>query len=445
MTAATNSNSKSSRRDAIRFIAVAFALALMQIGAPSIALADGSMGLTVTPVVIDEKGKIRDILNETLTLTNTGVGTLTLFPSINDVNDANGQQPFAYAQNASGLTASLSNWTELSRGVIDLAPGETKTVPFVITISPNAIPNTYHANITFTQGTTREEADANPPLATVEVNLEVDADIHEAMQLVKFSSDNVVFTGDDVLFNYALQNIGNQNLAPTGQIDIYDRNGEEVASVDVNKEGNSISPDQTAQLASVWSGASGFGKFKALLTVNYGSQQASVQDTVFFWVIPWKQLLIGFFVTMVAVVILGLYFNRWMETRHLGKLAAAGALRPEVLEQMRNSAPPPIISMPSLPPMPAMPTLPPASEIVERVQSQVREKRTIFTMFKRQGFVSMPEPLAKSIVAHAPAQESAAPSAQGGTIDLKNMRKNAAPADGATNEQHIINLKNPRS
>jgi hypothetical protein len=357
------------------------------------------------------------------------------------VNDESGQQPFQYAQGASGLSNSLSNWIELTRGVIDLAPGEVKSVPFVITINQNAVPNMYHANVTFSEGSTRDQAQASTPLATVAVNVEVDANIKIAMQLTKFTSDNIVFTGDDVLFNYQLQNIGNQAVSPTGQIDIYDRNGQEVASVDVNKEGNSVSPDQTAQLASVWSGASGFGKFKALLTVNYGNQEAAVQDTVFFWVVPWVQILEILAASLVAMIILWLYFQRWMETRHLTKLAAAGALKPEALAAMRNSPPPPVIPMPSMPSLPTLPTMPPPREIVERVQSQVREKRTIFNMFKRQGFVSMPEPLAKSIVAHAPPHEPAVVRTSAGTIDLKNMRKTSPESKPTAN--HIINLKKP--
>ena len=428
------------RTNIIRSLIYSTVIAVTLAATPLVVLADTSTGLTVTPVVFDEKGKVRDIVNESITLTNTSVYPMELYPSVNDVKDATGAQPFQYAQNGSGLTDSLSNWIELSRGVIDLAPGEVKTIPFVITINQNAIPDMYHAAITFAQGNTRDQAQASTPLATVSVNLEVDADIKIAMQLTKFTTDNIVFTGDDVLFNYQLQNIGNQNVQPTGQIDIYDRNGQEVASVDVNKDGTSVSPDQTAQLASVWNGASGFGKFKALLTVNYGNQEATVQDTVFFWVVPWVQILEILAASLVALVILWLYFQRWMETRHLGKLAAAGALKPEVLEAMRNSPPPPVIAMPAMPSLPSLPAMPPPREIIDRARTQVREKRTIFNMFKRQGFVSMPEPLAKSIIAHAPPQP-AAPHQGGGTIDLKNIRT-TTPEDRPT-AHHIINLKKP--
>lgn len=87
--------------------------------------------------------------------------------------------------------------------------------------------------------------------------------------------------------------------------------------------------------------------------------------------------------------------------------------------------------------------MPPPSEIIERVQSQVREKRTIFNLFKRQGFVSMPEPLAKSIVAHAPPLDPTVVRTSAGTIDLKNIRPAAPEAKPPID--HIINLKKPRT
>ena len=406
---------------------------------PLIASAAPTSPLSVTPVVIDEKAKARDILNESITLTNTGSYTLEVYPSVNDVQDAAGTQGFSYAQSSAGLSDSLSNWIELSRGVITLGPGERKIIPFVITVNLNAVPNAYHALITFTQGNTRDEATASAPLATVTVNLEVATNAKEEMQLQKFSADNIVFTGDDVLFNYNLQNIGNQDLQPTGEINIYDRNGQEVATVNVNKEGKNVAPNETAQLASSWSAVRGFGQFKALLTVHYGSQNAAVQDTIYFWIIPWVQILEVLGASLIAIIILSLYFQRWLESRHLTRLAAAGALKPGVLEQIQSTPPPPLITVPSLPSIP-MPPMPPVAEIKERVQAQVRHRRTLFNMFKRRGFVSIPDAPKDSVISpHAATETPRSSIASTGTIDLKHMRISTPVTPPV--ESHIINLK----
>jgi hypothetical protein len=401
--------------------------------APYVTHADIPHDMSAVPAVIDEKGKARDIINESITLTNTSNHLLEVYPSVNDVNVQVGKQDFSYAQTSNGLSDSLSNWIELSRGVVSIAPGEQKALPFVVRINENAIAGSYHVVISFGTGDTRTEAEAKVPIATVAVNVEVQADIKEVMQLNKFTSDNIVFTGDDVLFNYQLQNIGNQELNPTGQIVVYDRNGQEVASVDVNKEGKSIAPNQTSQLASVWSAVSGFGKYKALLTVSYGkSQTATVQDTVFFWVIPWKQIVELMALTLIVITVLGLYFHRWFEDRHLHRLAAAGALKPGAFEHMRH-AQAQLVALPELPP------LPPVREVAQRVQAQVEQKREAFSVFKRQGFVSVPEPLARALVEHAPANQTSSAKVDGGTIDLSAIRTNVV--EQKPSEEHIINLK----
>ena len=281
-------------------------------------------GMSVTPVVIDEKAKPRDILKQTITILNTSDRRVNLYPSVNDVNAQVGEQEFAAASNADERAASVANWIELSRGVVELGPGEEKVIPFVIRVHLNAAPGSYHATISFSDGSTREMAEASTPLASVAVNIDVAADVKETIQLNKFFTDRIFFSGDDVLFNYQLENIGNQDLKPKGEIRVYDRRGKEVAALDVNKDGQTISPDQVSQLASVWSAAAGLGRYKAFLNVDYGaSQKASVQDTIYFWIVPWQQLLGLFVASIVAIMFLALYFHRIFESRHKARLAHA--------------------------------------------------------------------------------------------------------------------------
>ncbi len=293
---------------------------------PFASFAQTSGDFSFSPVLIDEKAKPRDILKQTLTIQNTSNRKLNLFPSVNNINPAEGEQGFAPALNADDRSESLANWIELSRGVIELSPGEEKTIPFVIRVNLNAIPGEYHANISFYEGSTRDAAERGTALGKMTVNLEVQADIKEVLQLNKFFSDNIFFAGDDVLFNYQLENIGNQNLQPKGEIRVYDNRGKEVASLEVNEEGKSIAPDEMSQLASVWSAASGFGRYKAFLNVDYGeSQKASVQDTVFFWIIPWQQLVGMLVASLAAIVFFALYVHRKLDARYHAHHALAHA------------------------------------------------------------------------------------------------------------------------
>lgn len=370
--------------------------------------------ITATPVLFDEKAQARDIINESFSITNTSDRTLTLFPSVNDIHAADGQQPFANAQNANQASASLANWIELSRGAIQLTPGEERTLSFIIRVAPNAASGQYHAAITFTNGSTRDAASTQTPVAEVDVNVQIQADLKELLQLNAFATDNIVFSGDDVLFKYQIQNIGNQNVDPKGEVRIYDRRGEEVATVDVNSEGKIIQPEEVTQLASVWSGASGFGQYKAVINVDYGSgQAASVQDVTYFWVIPWKELLGLTIFTLIGVIVLALYFHRYLEARHFGKLAAAGMIKPEALE--------------------LSPHLPSQSQV--KLVETIQEKKAWYQRFKRQGFGA---PKQKVNEAPVPIYEKPVST---GTVNLKEMQMGKAQPAQKPQSGHVINLK----
>lgn len=422
--------------------------------------------VSVTPAVVDLKGKPRDILKQTLHLINTSSHVVELYPRVDDTDTYSGEQSFQRAHGSDALAESFANWIELSRGVITISPGEEKDVPFVLRVHQDAATGLYHARIAFSSGATRADAESKDPVASVTINLEVEEDAKEILQINTFASDsNIVFTGDDVLFKYQLQNVGNRDELPTGEIRIYDRRGHEVASVDVNREGKTLVPDQSSQIASVWSAVEGFGKFKATINVRYGrNQTASVQDVAYFWIIPWKQLLMVLGVVMVAALILAFYFHRWLEERHFVKLAAAGLVKAEALVHFPHLQRPhsvssvPAVQTPADVEAPAGPkegrryfkyVLLPFTflfsvlrALVSLVRHKKRSDKVLLDEIEASAHTSAPAVSQPSLGAPPP---TPAPS-HGGTINLKNM--GAAPQDewhvaspSATQHGSVINLK----
>ncbi|MBP9757439.1 MAG: hypothetical protein KBD06_02455 [Candidatus Pacebacteria bacterium] len=429
-------------------------LCLISFLSPQLSHADSTADLTVVPVVVDEKAKARDILKETITITNTTQRKLTLFPTVNDVKSDAGQEEFVSAQGADDKKDSLANWIELSRGVVELTPGETREIPFVIRVSLNALPGTYHADVSFFEGSARAEAEARNPLAVVTVNTEVQADIKESMQLNKFMTDGFFFSGDDVLFNYQVENIGNQELKPKGEIRIYDRKGREVASIPVNAEGKSLTPDQQAQLASAWSSAQGFGKFKAFLNIDYGNNQSGkLQDTVFFWIIPWQQLLAILVISIIAIIASALYFHRWLEHRHMQRFAIASGVAGANTAAMQ--APPGMVAPPAKPAqitavMPPAPSKPEKKGFFARFRRTKKTEGPIARATQDAVTTETPAPVAHvapQTVSEAPRVipqdvpreiPSAAAPRSSGTIDLTSAQVSAPSVRHAG---HVINLK----
>jgi hypothetical protein len=292
----------------LRFITTA--LLVTGLIAPQIVFAQAQ--ITGTPLVIDGKGKPRDIMRFSIKIKNTESHMVTVYPWVTNFTSASGTLTMPDLGNAD-LSRSLANWIEITRGAIDLLPGESKDIPILIQINLSAKPGMYHAALDFSTGSSRAEAEENQSLTlAVPVNIEVEDDANEKLQLGTFIPDKNWFTGASAAFHYKIENIGNRGLVPKGKIRIYDRRGEEVAAIDANQNGDRLEPSTQAQLAAVWQSGNNFGKYKAMLDLEYGDvNRGSLQDTVFFWVIPWQKVL-GMFlsITIASIIVAVLLHSR---------------------------------------------------------------------------------------------------------------------------------------
>jgi hypothetical protein len=248
---------------------------------------------SVSPVVTNEKAKPRDIIKKELLVTNNTSHRVDLYITVENIDPTQGAQAFE-SPAVSDLSTSLANWVEITRGVIELSPGEVRKIPYLIHVNLTAKPGNYYARIQFQKGSKRAEAEESKEGSALMLNVEVVDDANERLQLGNFMSEDGVVFGNSVSFSYLLENVGNRLVEPRGSIRIFNRRGEEVGSVPLNAEGEGITPENKKQLAAVWGASGRFGKYKAFLDLEYGENQlASVQDTVYFWVFPWKEILVA--------------------------------------------------------------------------------------------------------------------------------------------------------
>lgn len=285
---------------------------LLCFGAPAFALA-APASFSASPLVLDGKGKPREILRYTVTLTNTKSHIVTVYPWVVNLDPVNGeemQEPLGKAD----LATSLANWIEVSRAAVDLGPGESREVPVLVQINMSARPGVYHALVHFSEGPNRIEAESDRERTrSISVNMEVLDDANERLSLNTFMPDKNIFGGNNASFSYRLENTGNRGIVPEGKIRIFDRKGEEVAAIDANADGRKLEPSAKEMLAGVWAADGHFGKYKAVLDLQYG--KGTIQDTVFFWVLPWKHLVGALGVLLVAVAVLALLLHSRAQSR----------------------------------------------------------------------------------------------------------------------------------
>jgi hypothetical protein len=277
-------------------------------------LAFAGVSYTVTPLVIDTKAEARDILNYEITLTNTGSQPVDIYPSVNNisVNEGGTIQKFL-PPSMSDRTASLAAWIEINRGGVHVAKGESKTVPMTIHIGPSPKPGVYHALIGFGHGgnsfsAQKEVKNGSAPGVVVTVN--IDQNQTELLRLSRFVINRFVTAAKNQDASYVINNPGDKTLVPQGDIIFYDSRGVEVASLPVNPDKVSIpaGKEKTFNVSVPTKGL--FGKYKAFLSVEYGSQLASVQDTEFFYVFPFKILMIILGVLTLLVAFVSFYIHR---------------------------------------------------------------------------------------------------------------------------------------
>lgn len=270
---------------------------------------------SVVPLLIDHELEKRDIVEEKITITNREGRLLELYPTVNEVSVNEGGTVKGFVEpSMTDRTTSVTSWLEITRAKLELQPGETKEVTLTIRVNPEVVAGEYHAFIGFAEGTNRPEAEKKvyegQAPGTV-VRISIDKVQNQFLRLEKFTVERFVKSSSEGEIVFALQNPGLDVVIPQGEIIFYDNNGTEVQSIPINTELIQVEPNKSVTFVDEVPDELTVGKYKAFLSVEYGEHQiASLHDTVFFYVLPVKQLLIIFSFILVFSIILALYIHR---------------------------------------------------------------------------------------------------------------------------------------
>ncbi len=263
--------------------------------------------LSVSPLIIDAEGQPRDTVPASFILENSSSRMQTLYTFVNNVSPQNGGTNFM-APGEADLSGSLANWITISRAVLNIKPGQQQKVEFSIDVPPVAVPGSYHARISLVDGTTRDEAAAHmEQAASVSVNFTVQARKNERLQLNSFKPVHSVVSNRTQRFETVIENIGDQPLAPQGEIVMYDSGGKEVGAVKVNSDGKTIEPGKTLVIYNSWTAPLQTGRLKAKLGLEYGvTSHLNLLDSTYFWLLPW-QVVTALFLVGFAILFILLY------------------------------------------------------------------------------------------------------------------------------------------
>lgn len=270
---------------------------------------------TVAPLIIDKTVEPRAIETTDIVVTNATGAILQLFPAVNNVTvgTTGGVEAFVDAA-MSDRTTSLASWIELSRKPLELKPGEAATTTLTIRVNPDAAPGTYHALVSFPDGRNRDEAEALIPKGGVPgtiVSITIAKNSREELGLSGFRVERFVLSPNNKAASYTVENTGDTDIFPTGDILIFNHRGVEMANIPVNPSGMAVKAGETIVFTETIPTAGLVGKYKAYLSLQYGSdKRAQIQDTAFFYAVPWKKLIVLFLGLLCVAIAISLVVHR---------------------------------------------------------------------------------------------------------------------------------------
>lgn len=268
-----------------------------------------------TPLALNFNVERRDIIKETITLTNNTSQQVRLYASVNEVaTDGNGVLERFLEPSQVDRSNTPTAWVEFTRGRIELAPGEKKDFPVTIRMNPDTAPGDYSVFLGFAQASNQPEAVqkiiAGNGQGTL-INLTVDKKQDQFLKLTRFLVERFITGQKAGKVTIALQNPSHVDVVPQGEIIFYDTRGNEVGAVPVNEAGIKVEREGEATLETTVPESLRFGKYKAFLSLSYGEHlTASLNDTSFFYVLPLWQIVTAFVAVLIVAVLLALYIHR---------------------------------------------------------------------------------------------------------------------------------------
>jgi hypothetical protein len=283
--------------------------------------------ISITPSIMEELVNPGDVLTREIRLTNRSNEEITFYPYLKDftaaAEDEMGKARLIVPGSETGNF--ISSWINISIDGIKLAPGQEQAIPFSINIPDNVGPGGYYGAVVFGTQAPKAKPGAGDKGASIGVAeqaaalvlLQIAGKADERADIREFKTDkNTYDTPFTVNFSTKIQNLGNVHVKPMGVIEITDMFGKKVATLTVNDKGGNILPKSTRLFSSTWKDNFGFGRYRAVLALSYGTPadkggegRKTLTMFWYFWVMPMK-ILVSVGASLLVFIALFIVFLR---------------------------------------------------------------------------------------------------------------------------------------
>lgn len=295
--------------------------ALLALVAGLLILPSGTQAVTVGPAKIEYRTDPGTTISGNLFVLNEGQETRTFYAAFEKFIVKNGETKFLPTEESE-----LANWFKMEKSVA-LKAGEQKEIPYTIEVPKNAPPGGHFAVIWWGTAPPGGGQVAIVTRAGILVLLQVSGEVNEKGDVIEFSLPKGKFfvfkLPEDFVVNF--KNQGNTYLKPRGEITVKNIFGSAIVAFNVNAKERIIFPENT-QLLDVAKKFDkppfAFGFYKGELTLRWGEKPESIQKNIWFFVFPWKTVLVVIIIlaALLLIVTKGVKkYNQWIIAKYTKK------------------------------------------------------------------------------------------------------------------------------
>ena len=272
--------------------------------------AEVTTGLSAIPPRLELEAKPDGAITQVIKVRNESSEIKTIKISLRDfiVTDNKGTPTFLENSDTENNRWSASSWIQLSTSSLTLKPGEIKSLNLTVTPPKNALPGGHYTAVVYTPDSGSLYSSATG--ASIQTNVgtlvyvTIPGDINQNATVQTFTAPKFSEFGP-INFKSTIKNSSDIHIQPAGSIIVNNWFGGQTAKLALQE--TNIFPYTTRNFENTLNKKWLFGRYKATLNAVYGTAGGIVTATIFFWVIPWRLLIlaaaaIGIIITLIFIL-----------------------------------------------------------------------------------------------------------------------------------------------
>ena len=265
-------------------------------------LAQSALGLSAIPPRLEITVKPGEAITKEIKVRNESKTDRVISTNSKDfiVTDGNGTPIQLDNIDEASNRWAASSWVQVSPSSFKLKPGETKSLMVTVIAPDNALSGGHYTMILHSP---KNESVLSSTGSFIETNvgtllyITVPGNIKESAQVKEFTAPAFSEYGP-INFKALVNNLSDIHITPVGSIIVTNWFGGKTANLALSPI--NIFPYTSRELENVLAKKWLFGRYMAQFNASYGTTGQVLTATLFFWVMPWRLILL----VLIAIALL---------------------------------------------------------------------------------------------------------------------------------------------